>query len=149
MTKMLPCWAVMAVFNSIIPVNYDAAFVNDSPLSWICRNNSKPGRPDIETWILHASAKWSQTHIEDAPDTVSEILMQEFRRITRFSDEQLQYKNAHRWRFAQCDIHYGQASVWEQDNGLGICGDWFGESKIEGAFLSGYDLASKIINKSS
>jgi predicted NAD/FAD-dependent oxidoreductase len=143
-TKMLPCWAVMAIFDYIIPVNYDGAFVSDSALSWICRNNSKPGRPDKETWILHASAEWSKIHLEDSKEQVVDFLMTEFKRITSCSDFKLLFSKAHRWRFAENDVNYGEESVWDSDNQIGLCGDWFSESKIEGAYLSGKNLAQKI-----
>jgi renalase len=144
-TTMLPCWAVMAVFDYLIPVNYDGAFVSESALSWICRNNSKPGRPDEETWILHASAEWSQEHLEDNNDEIIASLLMEFKRITSFSDYKLLFSSAHRWRFAENDINYGEESVWDPENHIGFCGDWFSESKIEGAYLSGKNLSQKIL----
>ena len=145
-TTMLPCWAVMAVFDYIIPVSYDGAFVTDSALSWICRNNSKPGRPDQETWILHASADWSQEHLEDNKEIIISDLLTEFKRITSFSDFKLIFSTAHRWRFAENDINFGEESVWDPDHKIGICGDWFSDSKIEGAYLSAQNLVKKISN---
>ena len=132
---------LMVVFDYIIPVNYDGAFVSDSALSWICRNNSKPGRSDEETWILHASADWSQEHLEDNKDEIIVSLLTEFNRITSFSDYKLIFSTAHRWRFAENDINYGEESVWDPDNKIGFCGDWFSESIIEGAYLSGKNLS--------
>jgi renalase len=145
-TIMLPCWAVLAVFDYIIPVKYDGAFITDSALSWICRNNSKPGRPDQETWILHASADWSQKHLEDNKEIIIAALLNEFKRITSFFDFKLVFSTAHRWRFAENDTNYSEESVWDPNNNIGFCGDWFSESKIEGAYLSAQNLVKKISN---
>jgi renalase len=66
--RIAGCWALLVQFPARIDVDYDGAFVQDSPLSWIARNSSKPGRnPDTETWILHASADWTQCHLEEPP----------------------------------------------------------------------------------
>ena len=51
--EMFPCWSVILRFASRLPVDFDGAFVNDAPLSWIARNNSKPGRGPSECWLLH------------------------------------------------------------------------------------------------
>jgi predicted NAD/FAD-dependent oxidoreductase len=56
--KMAGCWALLVRFPARIDVDYDGAFVQDSALSWIARNSSKPGRnSDLGTWMLHASAE--------------------------------------------------------------------------------------------
>ena len=66
--QLAPCWAVMAAFETRLEVPFDGAFVQGSPLNWIARNNSKPGRPQSECWVLHASSEWSAEHLEDAPE---------------------------------------------------------------------------------
>ena len=62
--EMAPCWAVMASYPHDLELGFDGAFVDDSPLGWIARNRSKPGRPPGETWVLHASPEWSREHLE-------------------------------------------------------------------------------------
>ena len=42
---MPPCWAAMVAFEERLPLEVDGAFVRRSPLSWIARDSSKPGRP--------------------------------------------------------------------------------------------------------
>ncbi len=42
--KMNGCWALMLAFEESLGLGFDGAFVHESPLSWIARNNSKPGR---------------------------------------------------------------------------------------------------------
>ncbi len=49
----------------------------------IARNSSKPGRkPDVETWILHASADWTQCHLEEPSEAIQERLLDAFWDVT-------------------------------------------------------------------
>ena len=41
-------------------------------------------------------------------------------------------------------LENGDQCVFDGDHSVGICGDWFGDSSIEGAAISGLDLAEKI-----
>ena len=61
---MQGCWTVMACFNERQNTLFDAAFINGEIISWISRNNSKPGREGLETWTIHANPEWSQQWIE-------------------------------------------------------------------------------------
>ncbi len=42
--KMNGCWALMLAFEESLHLDFDGAFVHQSPLSWIARNSSKAGR---------------------------------------------------------------------------------------------------------
>lgn len=74
---MHPAWAVMAHFDGPIDPGYDALFVNAGPLRWVARNASKPARAGVETWLLHATAEWSQTHGDATPANVIASLLPE------------------------------------------------------------------------
>jgi predicted NAD/FAD-dependent oxidoreductase len=60
-------WAMMLRFSRPVELPFDAAFVNAGPLRWIARDSSKPGCSGLETWLLHASAEWSDEHINGVP----------------------------------------------------------------------------------
>ncbi|MFM8820621.1 MAG: NAD(P)/FAD-dependent oxidoreductase, partial [Phenylobacterium sp.] len=64
-----PCWTVMAAFAGRLPIGPDT-LGEDGILGWAARNSAKPGRADVEAWVLQASPAWSQDHLEDAADTV-------------------------------------------------------------------------------
>jgi predicted NAD/FAD-dependent oxidoreductase len=54
--EISPCWALKLVLAEPLPVPMDGAFVEDCPLSWIARNNSKPGRARVpECWVLQGA----------------------------------------------------------------------------------------------
>lgn len=73
---MDPCWAVLSAFVDRRNVPWDGVFVHDSPLSWVARNSSKPGRPrGPDCWVLHASPEWSAVHLEESADAVGARLL--------------------------------------------------------------------------
>jgi len=143
-TVMDACWAVMASFDAPLDLDFDAGFVNGSPLSWIARNSTKPGRSSRECWILHGSRQWSREHVESEPGNVKQELLAEFSRLTGIDPAAASWATAHRWRYAQAPEPLTEGCLWNPELGLGVCGDWCRGSRVEGAFLSGREMARKI-----
>lgn len=153
-----PCWALMLHFQRAQTdrdpdaPGFDAAFINpeadrDYIISWIARDNSKPGRSHQpgSTWLVHAVPAWSERHIESEPEQIVETLLAEFRQLTGIRAE-VSSLHLHRWRFAQAgnsDNCPGQ--LWFRHRGLGLCGDWLNGGRVEGAWLSGHQLAQAIL----
>lgn len=140
-TRTQPCWAAMLAFDQPLGVSFDAAFVAESPLSWVACESSKPQRPRHEAWVLHASADWSQQHLEDASDAVLEHLTQAFGKLLVRPLPRPVVARVHRWRFALTTRPAGAPCFVSPDRTLGVCGDWCLGGRIEAAFLSGLGLA--------
>ncbi|MBA2114233.1 NAD(P)/FAD-dependent oxidoreductase [Bremerella alba] len=140
-----PCWATLIHFKKPVPVTYDAAFVHESPLRWICRNNSKPGRDqDQECWVLHASPEWSKEHLEQSPEEVTPQLLEAFSNATERPLGETNYVASHRWRYSAPTRPLEQGHLWDASIKLGVAGDWCSGARVEGAILSGLTLAEKI-----
>lgn len=142
---MSPCWAAMLGFDQAIETRFDAAFIRGSPLSWIARNSSKPGRSVAEAWVLHASSEWSVAHLDDSPEEVSDLLALEFQRLLGGQATQPAFKAAHRWRYALPADPLDVGALWDDESKLAVCGDWCQGARIEGAFLSGLAAAERIL----
>ncbi len=138
-----PCLAVMAGLRRPGAGGFDAAFVNAGPLSWVCRNSSKPARETPETWVLHASADWSRQHIDADPETAAGELWAAFERIVgaTLTPEVL---TLHRWRYALAINPLDSGCLWDLGRRVAVCGDWCHGSRIEGAYLSGLETAQQI-----
>jgi predicted NAD/FAD-dependent oxidoreductase len=143
--EMLPCWAVMAVFESEPKVPFDAAVVKDASLAWVARNSSKPKRGDQECWVLHGDPKWSQDNLDADPEWIAEELVSTLIEISGSATLRPSFAKAHRWRFAQAADPLARGCFWDPVSRLGVCGDWCQESRVEGAYLSGTAIAEKII----
>jgi renalase len=135
--SMSPCWAVMLGFDRPLAIPYDGAFIRESPLSWIARNSTKPGRSPSEAWILHASPQWSDAHMDDPPEQVTVALTRAFGRLIASEAPAATFAVAHRWRYAAVPKPLEVGALWDADARVAVCGDWCQGGRIEGAFLSG------------
>ncbi len=140
--RMQPCWAVMLSGQLELPDSYQAAFINTGPLSWIANNHNKPGRDQDHTVILHANPEWSNRHLEDAPESVAEQLLQACLALPECQLRAPEIISAHRWRYALAQQPLQHGALWDAAHQIGLCGDWCNGSRVEGAFLSGQKLVA-------
>lgn len=143
--QMAPCWAAMASFANPLPLDFDGAFVGDSPLSWVARNSSKPGRSGFESWVLHGSPDWSGYHLELEKDDAAARMLDAFRAVVGEIEAPPIHLDAHRWRFALPLEPLPERCLFDARLQLAACGDWCGGPRVEGAFLSGCAAAERIL----
>ena len=140
---MRACWSVMVHCPQPVPLPVDGCFVEHSPLRWIARDSSKPGRSGPETWLLHASHAWSEAHVHDEATAVTAALLQAFAQLGGPDPASVQ-ATAHRWRYADTEPALTQGHWWDATACVGMCGDWLNGGKVEGAWLSGQSLAHQL-----
>jgi photolyase PhrII len=143
--EMRPCWAVMAELDRPLSGEYDGAFVNHGPLSWVSGQASRPGRPAAQAWVLHANPDWSEHHIDDEPDEIVEQLLAAVRSLPMTGPFEVKSARAHRWRYALARDPLESGAFWFGDLRLALAGDWCHGSRVEGAFLSGAAAAGRIM----
>ncbi|MBL8954014.1 MAG: FAD-dependent oxidoreductase [Myxococcaceae bacterium] len=143
--EFAPCFAVMATFTEPLGLSFDAAFVNEGPLSWVAREASKPGRAAGERWVLHASAEWSRAHLELEPAQAVGPLLEAFTVAAKVSVAAPRSALAHRWRHARVTAVHEARCAFDPELQAGVCGDGFGGARIEAAFLSGQALAGRFL----
>ena len=145
---MAPCWALLVAFESRLPVPWDAAFVADSLLAWVSRNSSKPGRPaGPDCWVLHASSDWSNAHLEETPEAICSQMLDAFAKATQMRLPPVTNLQAHRWKFSQGADLADRRALFDPTVGLVVCGDWLGDGRVEGAFLSGAAAAGYVLRQ--
>jgi len=143
--EVAPCWATLVYFDEKVAVPYDGAFVHENPLSWICRNNSKPGRaPDKECWVLHGTSHWSRENLELTPEEITPRMLKAMQDAIGQDLPKVNYATSHRWRFSLPETPLPQRYLWNADEKLGLCGDWCAGPRVEGAIESGLSLAAKV-----
>ncbi|MBR7778779.1 NAD(P)/FAD-dependent oxidoreductase [Undibacterium rugosum] len=146
--RLSPCWCLMLGFQTALDLSYDGAWVQQSRLGWIARDNAKPQHRAGERWVAHATRAWSEEHLEDEPERAKEKLLKAFHEATGSWIQPI-YAVVHRWRYSQAQQPLQQTCLWDAKVGIGVCGDWFangleGGGKVENAFLSGLALASAV-----
>jgi predicted NAD/FAD-dependent oxidoreductase len=143
---MSPCWAVMAAFPEPLALGFDGAFVHRSPLAWVARNASRPGRPaEGEAWVLHGSPEWSYDNLERAPDEAAARLLAAFAEAAGGLGPAPVHLAAHRWRYALPREPLAEPCLFDPGLRLAACGDWCGGPRVEGAFLSGLAAAERVL----
>lgn len=148
--EMSPCWSLMLSCDGVCDLSFAGAFVNEGPLSWIARNDAKPGRkshvdPNRSDWVLHASVDWTNEHLETPADEVSEALTAAFETAVGRKLGAIHHRVAHRWLYANTSHPLPQSCLWDRTTMLGACGDWCGGPRVEGAFLSGAAIAGCVL----
>ncbi|HSG50601.1 MAG TPA: FAD-dependent oxidoreductase [Rheinheimera sp.] len=139
---LLPCWAVNITLSASVVTPYDAVFVRKhAAVSWIARQNSKGGRGEQESWLVHFSPVFSKAHLNASEDFIAEVALLELQKILA-QPLQITSSLCHRWRYAQqSDEYTPPGSVWLPELNLGLCGDWLAGGRVENAWLSGKQLA--------
>ncbi len=145
--QVAPCWTLMIAYpNAMQPglphigPRWNAARSTHHRISWLARENSKPGRERIERWTVQASPEWSQKHLEDDAERVKAKLLKAFTEITGIRATP-SHADVHRWRYAQTTAPAGQSHFWDAKAGIGLCGDWCLGHRVEDTFVSGLELA--------
>lgn len=141
---LAPCWALM--LETSAKFDFDAAFIGgDAAIAWTACDSSKPGRQitgDQERWVIHASPAWSEKHLEASADAVASLLDAELMEI--FEQKMATVHPPHRWRYALPTAPLADRSL-QLGESIWACGDWCGGPRVEGAFLSGLDVARRVV----
>jgi len=142
--RMSGCFTLMLGFKEKLSIEFGAALVKESNISWISVNSSKPERPKGFSLIVNSSNKWADENIEEELEIIKEKMITSLRQIIDFDISNLSCQNIHRWRYANAALRTGDKSLFDPNLNLGVCGDWLISGRVENAFLSGLDLYKNI-----
>ena len=144
--KMDPTWAVALGFDNPLDTPLQGCFVQDSPIDWLARNRSKPGRDsNLDTWVLHATSAWSRQHLDMPKETVIEHLHGAFAELLGCAMPAPSFSLAHRWLYASPAAAHEWGALSDPDQGIYVCGDWCLSGRVEGAWLSGQEAARRLM----
>ena len=144
--KMKACFSLMLGFEKNLPLDFEAALITNSDLSWVAVNSHKPERPSNFTLVVHSSEKYAEAHISDNCNTVMNHLISETSRILGIDTSVSSYKTIHGWRYANNERRKKYSTFLDNDYRLAACGDWCLGGRVEGSFTSAYNLVNKIID---
>ena len=143
--EMTVCWSGMFAFDKKLDLPYDAAHVLDSPLSWICRHQQATPVSEADCWVLHASPEWSQKYVASFRGRVMHALLDAFWEATDLTERQPISSSVHCWKHAIPINPISEDSLFVEEYGVGACGDWCTAPRIEGAVLSGFSMADRVM----
>jgi predicted NAD/FAD-dependent oxidoreductase len=143
-TPSAPCWTLMLAFSERLASAGDCVRGTDADaLGWAARNSSKPGRGEIETWVIQAGADWSAGNLEALPETVETRMMEALSRRLGVDLPDPVVRVSHRWRYARSG-EAAKSELWDRGISLGVCGDWLLGPRVEDAWRSGTLLARRM-----
>ena len=153
---MQPCWTLMGIADDPKPdLGWDLARPPSGPLAWVLRNDSRPGRakvPGQAHWVAHARTDWSLRHLEQPAAWVQSQIQAAMAECAG-SPFDWHHCTVHRWRYAlpQADgaTTPGETAWYDPVQGLGVCGDFFGTSGVEGAWLSAQSLCTAKLQRAA
>ncbi|MBK1621437.1 hypothetical protein CKO42_24095 [Lamprobacter modestohalophilus] len=160
-----PCWTLMLGFDTPVPLAFDGVFVNQTqgPLRWVARDSSKPGRArpardaavagnatrsEEDCWVLHAEPGWTRKHLNDPPEQVEAAMLEAFAALVELAGGSLpriNWRQSHSWLYSLVETPLEEGCLWDPALGIGACGDWCNGARIEGAWLSGEAIASRLL----
>ncbi|MEL6397162.1 MAG: FAD-dependent oxidoreductase [Planctomycetota bacterium] len=152
-----PCWSAMASFDGPVGCAFDGVFVNveGSPLSWVARDSSKPGRGHVdgrgdgggERWVLHAGPAWTEANLEREKEDVAQELLAAFFEAVGAEPAEPLLLAGHRWRYALTEHAVDGGCLFDREGLLAVCGDWCHGGRVEGAWLSGCAAAGRVLGE--
>lgn len=145
--KMQPCWTLLLSFEQKLDIEFNLAFVKSSPIKLLVRNNSKPQRDELETWVIQADATYSEQHKDSPKEQVQAELLAEFFKQTGIADQAYKDIWLHRWLYSTPENTLNEDCLSNAQTKLAVCGDWCVKGTVEGAWLSGQEAAKQILNE--
>jgi photolyase PhrII len=149
--RMTPCWAAWLEFDErpAALAEFDGAFVETGSLAWIAANGSKPGRRG-ERILLHARPDWSAEHLALEPQAAGERLHAALAELLGPLPAP-RARDAHRWGFAApagpppADSSNRSLAPLDPARRLALAGDAYAGGRVEGALLSGFAAAGRLL----
>lgn len=143
---MTVCWSAMFAFEKPLGLPFDAAFVLDSPLSWVSRfQGIEDVQSDQDCWVIHASPEWSLQYAASFRGRVMHALLDAFFEACDIQPVKPVSSNVHCWKHATPINTLDQDCLFDDEAALGACGDWCTSPRIEGAVLSGFSMADRVM----
>ena len=149
-----PCWTVMAGFPAPLDLPRTLTQTPEGPIGWSTYEPVRPQASQIAALTLQATADFSKTYLEAAPEEICNQLLAAFAEQHKISLPRPSYRAAHRWRYAKVEqacTPDDRFHVTDKDSNIVVAGDWhpaqgddgrFGKgTRAEDAFLSGLRAA--------
>ena len=149
--QLSPCFALMVALRDRPRLNFEAAVVRQSPISWLAINNSKPSRSAPSGLVVHSSNAWATAHIDEEPTVIENQLLDALHQLIDTDSLSIKAIHLQRWRYAKVEKAIGKAFLVDEKNRLAAVGDWCLGNRAEDAFVSGRALAEhlgRILNTS-
>ena len=146
-SALSPCHSLVVAAPALADCH--GIFVKGGHLAWCADNTHKAGHGEAGThlWTLHAGPSFSADHLEDDPQTIARMLIEEFAALGGLATARIKPVHQHRWRYARPGAKPPPADtrcLARPELRLALAGDWLAGGRIEGAWHSGRAAADAL-----
>ena len=142
--KMKGCFSLMVGMSESLNLDYDAALIQDEDIAWLATNNSKPSRMNNYCLLINSSYEYASKNINTSKDKVLKHLLNISSKFINYDLLKSNMIKIHEWRYVEAKCSPKENYFIDHKEKVAVCGDWFINSRVEGAFLSANELAKKI-----
>ena len=143
--KMKGCYSLMIGMNKPMNLNYDAAIIENEDIAWLAINNSKPCRMNNYCLLINSSFEFASKNINSSKDSVLKHLLNVSGKLINYDLRKSSIMKIHQWKYVEAKCSPIENYFIDHEEKVAVCGDWFINSRVEGAFLSANELAREII----
>ena len=116
-------------------------------------NDTSRSRPDAEpgeeeVWVVQTSTDFAAEKMAAgaADADVATELLEELRRVLGGAAlPECLRRDALCWVYGDGDYELEEGCAWDAAQGLALAGDWCGNGRVEGAWVSGYRAAERVL----
>ena len=142
-----PCIAILIDLRG--PSNLPKSgglWLEGEPFIWVADNNLKGlNNCESSSLVVHCGPQFSSDNIDKSTDEIWKLISS---KLIRYEFGEICDHKIHRWRYSFPATRHPDKSVLLDEPGLlGFAGDAFGESKVQGAILSGTNLAEDLADR--
>lgn len=135
------CLCGIFVYPLTFKPNWKGIFWNSGNiLSWVCHDSSKRDEPNHTIIVAHCKPEFSSKYFNASEEEVLNLILKEISVI--LPAPKLQEMQLKKWLYAQPQTLFGQNHL-KVDKNLYLTGDWCLSPNLEGAFLTGLQLAKE------
>jgi len=134
-----PCWTLMLTLKDPC-TQVNSTTLQAHPFNDLLRQHDKAGRPQhpgLSSWVGHASAQWSEAHLEQTGELVQAELLGHALDALGASAEQILHATVHRWRFSTVKSSLSEVCLADSELGLFYASDACLGSGVAGSVRSG------------
>ena len=142
--KMKGCFSLMVGMSEPLNLDYDAALIENEDIAWFAVNNSKPFRMNNYCLLINSSYEYASKNINTSKDKVLKHLLNISSEFINYDLSKSNMIKIHKWRYVEAKCSPKENYFIDHKEKVAACGDWFINSRVEGAFLSANELAKKI-----
>lgn len=142
------CYSLMLGYGNRELPDWKGVVCQNDTLSWVCNENSKRENSELSL-VVHATPEFSKLHSKLSQDVVTKKMLRELSKITGDWALTPNWSQLHYWLYHRPieSINKPYLESTSEFAPLGIVGDYFMDTTVESAYLSGFSLANDWLKK--